>query len=428
MAIAGIRGFKDILPGDVEKWQFIENKAREVFEDFGFREIKIPILEKTELFARSIGQDTDIVKKEMYSFEDRKGESLTLRPEATASVLRAYIEHSMYRGEPIQKLYCMGPMFRYERPQKGRYRQFHQINAEVLGVADPKMDVEIVVMLSHLLKRLGLKEINLEINSLGCSRCRPRFKEALVPFFGAHLNKLCTDCRQRLVVNPLRIMDCKIETCNDLVSSAPLILDFLCHDCLTHFDAVKGMLGLFEISYVVNPRIVRGLDYYTRTAFEITTPLLGAQNAIAGGGRYDNLLKELGGPDLPGIGFAIGVERLVLLLENRNDLVRYPKVFVAALGSETKSKAFELSMALRLKGVWTEMDYEDKSLKSQMRRANKLKANYTLIIGEQELESGSAILKDMESGKQVEVNLGGGADELLQKLPRFSDKVGQSGG
>ncbi len=416
MAIAGIRGFKDILPGNVEKWQFIENTVREIFEGFGFKEIKIPILEKTELFARSIGQDTDIVKKEMYSFEDRRGDSLTLRPEATASVLRAYIEHNMYREEPIQKLYCMGPMFRYERPQKGRYRQFHQINAEVLGVADPEMDVEIVVMLSHLLKRLGLKEINLQINSLGCSRCRPRFKDALVPFFEARLNKLCADCKQRLVTNPLRIMDCKIETCNEVVSGAPLILDFLCHDCLTHFDEVKAMLGLFEIPYVVNPRIVRGLDYYTRTAFEITTPLLGAQNAIAGGGRYDNLLKELGGPDLPGIGFAIGVERLVLLLENRNDLLRYPKVFVAALGSETKVKAFELSMALRLKGVWTEMDYGDKSLKAQMRRANKLKAHYTLIIGEQELKSGSAILKDMESGEQVEVDLDGGADELLQKI------------
>lgn len=416
MTIVGIRGFRDILPGDVERWQFIENTTRKILEDFGFKEIKIPVLEKTELFARSIGEDTDIVEKEMYSFLDRKGESLTLRPEATASVLRAYIEHNLYKEEPIKKLYSIGPMFRYERPQKGRYRQFYQINAEVLGVEDPKIDVELMVMLLHLLKRLGVRRTDLSVNSLGCSRCRPQFRESLRSFFETRLDILCPDCKRRLKTNPLRIMDCKMETCTKVASDAPSILDFLCSECLTHFDAVKEMLRTFEIPYVVNPHMVRGLDYYTRTAFEISSSELGAQNAIAGGGRYDNLLKELGGPDIPGIGFAIGIERLALLLEEREGLFRFPKVFVAALGSEAQNDAFRLTTALRLKGIWVEIDYGDKSLKSQMRRANKLKADFALIMGEQELKSGSAILRDMKTGHQEEIDLGKGMDELIEKI------------
>lgn len=415
MTIAGVRGFKDILPGETEMWQFIEHTTRAVLADFGFKEIKIPILEKTELFARSIGKDTDIVEKQMYTLSDRRGESLTLRPEATASVLRAYIEHNLYRTEQIVRLYSIGPMFRYERPQKGRHRQFYQINAEVLGIGDPKIDAELIIMLLHLLEKLGLGKVELHINSLGCLQCRSNFKEALKSFLGQHVDVLCPDCKRRLVTNPLRILDCKVEACNEAISDAPSILDFLCAGCSAHFDEVKDMLELFEISYIVNSQVVRGLDYYTRTAFEVIVPGLGSQNAIAGGGRYDSLLKELGGPDLPGVGFAIGIERLALLIKGGRDLIRFPKVFVAALGPEAQSKAFHMMMALRLNGVWAEMDYGEKSLKSQMRRADRMKVDFTLIVGEQELKTGSAILKDMKSGYQQTIDLNRGIEEVIER-------------
>lgn len=415
MTIAGVRGFKDILPGETEMWQFIEHTTRAVLADFGFKEIKIPILEKTELFARSIGKDTDIVEKQMYTLSDRRGESLTLRPEATASVLRAYIEHNLYRTEQIVRLYSIGPMFRYERPQKGRHRQFYQINAEVLGIGDPKIDAELIIMLLHLLEKLGLGKVELHINSLGCLQCRSNFKEALKSFLGQHVDVLCPDCKRRLVTNPLRILDCKVEACNEAISDAPSILDFLCAGCSAHFDEVKDMLELFEISYIVNSQVVRGLDYYTRTAFEVIIPGLGSQNAIAGGGRYDSLLKELGGPDLPGVGFAIGIERLALLIKGGRDLIRFPKVFVAALGPEAQSKAFHMMMALRLNGVWAEMDYGEKSLKSQMRRADRMKVDFTLIVGEQELKTGSAILKDMKSGYQQTIDLNRGIEEVIER-------------
>lgn len=415
LTIAGVRGFKDILPGETEMWQFIEHTTRAVLADFGFKEIKVPFLEKTELFARSIGEDTDIVEKQMYTLSDRRGESLTLRPEATASVLRAYIEHNLYRTEQIVRLYSIGPMFRYERPQKGRHRQFYQINAEVLGIGDPKIDAELIIMLLHLLEKLGLGKVELHINSLGCLQCRSNFKEALKSFLGQHVDVLCPDCKRRLVTNPLRILDCKVEACNEAISDAPSILDFLCAGCSAHFDEVKDMLELFKISYIVNSQVVRGLDYYTRTAFEVIVPGLGSQNAIAGGGRYDSLLKELGGPDLPGIGFAIGIERLALFIKGGRDLIRFPKVFVAALGPEAQSKAFHMMMALRLNGVWAEMDYGEKSLKSQMRRADRMKVDFTLIVGEQELKTGSAILKDMKSGYQQTIDLNRGIEEVIER-------------
>ncbi len=416
MTIAGVRGFKDILPGETEMWQFIEHTTRAVLADFGFKEIKIPILEKTELFARSIGEDTDIVEKQMYTLSDRRGESLTLRPEATASVLRAYIEHDLYRKEQLVKLYSIGPMFRYERPQRGRQRQFYQINAEVLGAGDPKIDAELIIMLLHLLKKLGLAKVEVHINSLGCLECRSNFKEVLKSFLGQHRDVLCPNCRRRLVTNSLRVLDCKVEACNEAVSSAPSILDFLCVGCSAHFDEVKDMLGSFEIPYIVNSQVVRGLDYYTRTAFEVIVPDLGAQNAVAGGGRYDSLSRELGGPDLPGVGFAIGIERLALLIKGGKDLLRFPKVFIAAIGPEAQSKAFQMMTALRLNGIWAEMDYGEKSLKSQMRRADKMETHFTLIIGEQELKTGSAILRDMKSGYQQTIDLNRGIEEVVERI------------
>ncbi|HET56865.1 MAG TPA: histidine--tRNA ligase, partial [Deltaproteobacteria bacterium] len=291
--ITSVRGFKDILPDETGRWRHVEDTARRIFSSFGLREIRIPILEKTELFSRGIGDTTDIVEKEMYTFDDRGGDSLTLRPEATASVVRAYLEHHLHQHEAVSKLYTMGPMFRRERPQKGRYRQFHQINVEVFGSADPRTDAELLFMLVLFLGELGLPGLQLEINSLGCPRCRPVFKERVITFLDARRDELCDDCRRRLDTNPLRVFDCKNEGCRRLVEKAPVILDSLCDECAAHFDELKRYLEALDVPFVVNGGMVRGLDYYRRTAFEVTTTALGAQNAVAGGGRYDGLTEQL---------------------------------------------------------------------------------------------------------------------------------------
>jgi histidyl-tRNA synthetase len=305
-----IRGFKDILPGEVELWQEIERVARQLFEDFGFKEIRIPIMEKTELFARSIGEDTDIVEKEMYTFADRKGDLITLRPEATASICRAYIQHKLYAKDPVQKFYVIGPMFRRERPQKGRYRQFYQINAEIFGVQSPLVDVQLIFLLIKLFTRLNVADLAAHINSLGCPKCRPDFRAALSEFLVDVNDKLCSNCIRRRDRNPLRVLDCKVPSCREALTDAPSIMDYLCDDCSKDFAEVKAKLEKLSIPFVVDKRLVRGLDYYARTTFEIQTQSLGAQSAVAGGGRYDGLVKELGGPDIPATGFAIGFDRL----------------------------------------------------------------------------------------------------------------------
>ncbi|MBT8364855.1 MAG: histidine--tRNA ligase, partial [Deltaproteobacteria bacterium] len=309
-----IRGFKDILPGEVELWQKIEKIARKLLEDFGFSEIRIPIMERTELFKRSIGEDTDIVEKEMYTFPDRKGELVTLRPEATASICRAYIQHKLYRRDPVRKLYMIGPMFRRERPQKGRYRQFYQIDAEIFGVQSGLVDVQLIFLLVTLCKRLNLKDVAAHLNSLGCPACRPQFKKALTDFLVSVGDKLCSDCVRRRDRNPLRVLDCKVPTCREALTEAPSILDHLCDECRSDFDQVMDSLTKLDVPFSIDKQLVRGLDYYTRTAFEIQTTSLGAQSAVAGGGRYDNLVKELGGPDIPATGFAIGFDRLAELV------------------------------------------------------------------------------------------------------------------
>jgi len=403
--IKAIRGFNDVLPDEIGKWQFVEKTAREVFEGFGFSEIRIPILERTELFSRGIGEATDIVEKEMYTFTDRSGGSLTLRPEATASMARAYLEHKIYSFDPVAKLYCMGPMFRYERPQKGRYRQFNQIDAEVFGVGNPVVDAEVILMLIHFLERVGLENLELEINSLGCRECRPRYREELKKFLTGKAFQLCGDCQRRVQTNPLRIFDCKVETCKEAISEAPKVTDFICPDCQAHFDKVKEYLGMAGLTFILNPRMVRGLDYYTRTAFEVVSYQLGSQNAVTGGGRYDNLFQEIGGLDIPGIGFAIGIERLISLIPKEKDFVRYPYIFLAALGADPQKQAYELANKLHLEGVRAELDYEGKSLKSQMRRADKLKAQYVLILGEEELKRGRAVLRNMADKSQEEIPL-----------------------
>ena len=404
MIVNAIKGFNDILPGEVEKWQHIEATARRVFGFYGFAEIRIPILEKTELFARSIGDATDIVEKEMYSFVDKGENRVTMRPEGTASVMRAFIEHKLYAADAVSKLFYMGPMFRYERPQKGRYRQFHQIGAEVTGVKDPKVDAQVLTMLCHFFAELGLTEPRLEINSLGCPDCRPAYRTALKEFLRERLASLCEDCQRRFETNPLRALDCKATGCKEAIVGAPSVLDHLCGACDEHFAATRKYLEQVRTAYAINNRMVRGLDYYTRTTFELVTGLLGAQSAVAAGGRYDGLISDLGGPAIPGIGFAMGVERVALLLDAKEFLTR-PDLFIVALGDEAQERAFALMCALQRAGVAVEIDYEGKSLKSQLRRSDKYNSRYSLIIGGDELVRGTAVLKEMDRGTQEDVAL-----------------------
>jgi len=419
LVMKGIRGFKDILPGEVEKWQFVESEARRVFGLFGFLELRIPILERTELFARSIGEATDIVGKEMYTFPDRDGDSLTLRPEATTSIMRAYLEHGLNVKEPVGKYYFIGPMFRYERPQKGRYRQFHQIDAEILGVQEPQADAEILVMLMRFLGGLALKNLNLQINSLGDPACRGPYRDEIQKFLRGKSERLCEDCQRRVETNPLRVFDCKKEECQAQLADAPVVLDFLCPDCRQHFKQVKDLLDELRLPYAVNPRMVRGLDYYTRTAFEVVAGNLGAQNAVCGGGRYDGLAEEIGGPSIPAIGFAIGFDRLVMLLPEEKNFLRYADVFLAALGEDAQRKGFTLAQELRDAGVWVEIDYEGKSLKSQMRKADRLKTPWVVILGEEELKKNRVILRDMATKAQEEVPIG----DIVMKVKGEKQRV-----
>ena len=412
-----IRGFKDILPGEVELWQAVEKVARELLEDFGFKEIRIPIMERTELFARSIGEDTDIVEKEMYTFPDRKGDLITLRPEATASIVRAYIQHRLYATDPVQKFYTIGPMFRRERPQKGRYRQFYQINAEIFGVPSGLADVQLIFLLVTLFSRLQVPDIKAHINSLGCPKCRPKFKVALSEFLAAVSDKLCADCRRRKDRNPLRVLDCKVPACREAMAEAPSILDHLCSECKADFAEVKSMLQKLGVPFVVDKNLVRGLDYYARTTFEIQTGSLGAQNAVAGGGRYDGLVGELGGPDIAATGFAIGFDRLAELTGlAASQFYRKPDIFVAALGDKSRLLAFEWICAFGDEGLRAEMDFAGKSLKSQMKRADRLEAGHVLIAGDDELEKGEAILRDMETKDQVSVPLDGLIKNIKEKI------------
>jgi len=412
-----IRGFKDILPGEVELWQQIEKIAVSLLEDFGYKEIRIPILERMELFARSIGEDTDIVEKEMYTFPDRKGDLITLRPEATASVCRSYIQHKMYAKDPVRKFYTIGPMFRRERPQKGRYRQFYQINAEILGVSSPLADVELIFLLVTLFSRLSVSDVLTHMNSLGCSECRPKFKKALIDFLASSTENLCSDCARRKNRNPMRVLDCKVPACREAMTDSPSILDYLCAACNQDFEAVqKGLEGL-NIPFAIDKRLVRGLDYYTRTTFEIQTGSLGAQSAVAGGGRYDGLIKALDGPDMPATGFAIGFDRLAEItgLDNA-EFVQTPDIFLAALGEKSQSLAFEWKCALGLNGIKAEMDFENRSLKSQMKRADRLGALNVLIVGDKELEEGSAILRNMKTKEQLSIPLENCVENIKKQM------------
>jgi histidyl-tRNA synthetase len=408
-----IRGFKDILPGDIELWQTIERTAVTIFEDFNFSEIRLPILERADLFARSIGENTDIVEKEMYTFPDRKGALITLRPEATASVVRSYIQHKLYAVDPVQKFYTIGPMFRRERPQKGRYRQFYQINAEVFGIASPLVDAQLIYMLTLLFRRLAVMDVEVHLNSLGCPECRPKYKAALKKLLDGCRNHLCDNCLRRSETNPLRVLDCKIPACREALSEAPELLSFLCGECRKHFETVVHSLEKQNIPYVIDKRLVRGLDYYTRTTFEIQTSVLGAQNAVAGGGRYDGLVKALGGPDQPAVGFAVGFDRLAeIVAQFSTGPSRKIPLLMIPLGENSQQRMYEWYCAAGRAGIKTEMDFSGRSLKSLMKRADKLNAEHVLICGDQELEAGHAVLRNMQTSQQQMIPL----TDLVERL------------
>ncbi|MET0401125.1 MAG: histidine--tRNA ligase [Cystobacter sp.] len=406
----------DILPGEVEVWQHVEKTARELFSRFGYGEVRTPTVEDTALFVRSVGEETDIVGKEMYTFEDKGGRSLSLRPEGTAPAARAYIEHSVVNQEPLSRWFYMGPMFRYERMKTGRYRQFHQIGIEAYGSKEATQDVEMMDLVVQLLQGLGLGDVMLNVNSLGDDACRPAYQEKLVGHLRAHVDELCADCKVRLERNPLRVLDCKQERCQQIAHAAPSILDSLCEPCRAHFGDVQRKLGALGIRYEVNPRIMRGLDYYTRTTFEFIAahPVLGTASTVGGGGRYDKLVKALGGPDVPAVGIGLGLDRLCLLVrESGKTFSRPAQLFIAVADEGSADEALVLASRLRREGVHVELDTRGGSLKSQMKRADKVGAAYTLVLGERERQSGEAQLKPMAGGEPRPVRLAELAQVLL---------------
>lgn len=419
MKIKSIKGVKDILPGEIEKWQWVESVAHRIFSQYGFAEIRLPVFEYTDLFKRSIGDTTDIVEKEMYSFQDKGGEEITLRPEGTASVVRAYIEHKMHGQNPLTKLYYFGPMFRYERPQAGRFRQFYQIGVEAMGSPNPAVDAEVMSMLIEFFKQLGLSNLELQMNSLGCKECRPQYREALKSAIKNHLGELCANCNQRYERNPLRVLDCKVERDVEIARGLPKFKDHLCRQCQEDFGDVQKHLDAVGTAYTVNDQIVRGLDYYNRTTFEVIAKTgLGSQNAVCGGGRYDSLVEDFEGPPTPCFGFALGMERLIALLpeEKLQSLQKRPDIYIVSLGDEALKRAFSIAHQLRGVGLHVEREIEGGSMKSQMRKANKLASRFTLIVGETEIQNNRYVLKNMDGGEQAEVSADQLGEEVLARL------------
>ncbi|MDD5132329.1 MAG: histidine--tRNA ligase [bacterium] len=403
-----VRGTKDIYPPEIELWQYLEKTAVELLQDYGFSEIRTPIFEESGLFNRSIGEDTDIVEKEMYTFTDKKGRSLTLRPEGTAGVVRAAIENNLLSQGNLTKLYYQGPMFRYERPQAGRYRQFYQIGAESIGSSSYWRDVEIILWCVEFFSRIGLAGIKVYINSVGCAACRPAYREVLQKFLRESSTQLCVDCQRRIVRNPLRVLDCKVETCRQVVNRMPALQNYLCQSCRDNFQDIQQALQKENIAFTVDKFLVRGLDYYTQAVFEIKSESLGAQDAVAAGGRYDKLVKELGGPDMPAVGFALGVERVTEVLKKQRAgalMETWVDIYFALLGKQAQLEAFNFIRDLRQSGLKVEACLEDKSLKSQMRQADQCEAKITVIIGEEEIKKGIAIVRDMQTKEQKEIKL-----------------------
>jgi histidyl-tRNA synthetase len=421
--LRAVKGMNDLLPEDAARFEAVAAVARQQFGRYGFGEVRTPLVEEAALFTRSLGEATDVVEKEMYVFPDRHGKPLALRPEGTAGAVRAYLEHQVGASEPLVRWFYLGPMFRHERPQKGRYRQFHQVGAELIGAAAPEADAELIAMVHGFLGALGLVQLRLEINSIGDDACRPAYEETLRAFLRAHRDELCEDCRRRTELNPLRTLDCKKPSDQAVLAGAPEPLASLCKDCAEHFDAVRGHLDALKIPYAINPRLVRGLDYYTRTTFEfLSDEGLGSQNTLAAGGRYDKLVRLLGGPDVPAVGFAAGLERLVLSQGAGAAATLGPDLFIAAMGPQASRRALVLASEARQLGLWAELDLRGGSLKSQMRRADKLQAALALVLGDQELASGRGRLRQMgtrggaQAGQEQEVALESTPAEVARRL------------
>ena len=411
-----VKGTNDILPSESYKYQFVEGKMLEVASLFGFREIRVPVFEHTEVFQRSVGDTTDVVQKEMYTFEDKGGRSITLRPELTAGVVRSSIEKGLVNGALPVKVCYIGGCYRYEKPQAGRLREFHQFGVECFGAATPAADAEVIALARQVLSEVGIEKISLEINSIGCPECRKKYHAALKEYFSSKTDELCGTCCERLERNPMRILDCKSPICSEIAKGAPVILDFLCDDCKEHFDGVKAHLDAADIKYTVNPQIVRGLDYYTRTVFEFVSGDIGAQSTVCGGGRYDGLVAQMGGPQVAALGFGMGIERLMMVLENQNTPLPEPRkcdIYIAPMGEAAAIKATALCTALRDYGFEAQTDVCGRGLKAQMKYADKIGAAFHLVLGDNELESGKATLKNMASGDTKEISLDNICDELI---------------
>ncbi len=404
------KGTKDVMPQEAYKWHYLEEKFAEICRKYGFQEIRTPVFEHTELFHRGVGDTTDIVQKEMYTFKDFAGRSITLRPEGTSPVVRAYVEHKEYAGVQPNKYYYNIPCFRYEKPQSGRLREFHQFGVETFGTTDMMADAEIIAIGYEFIKEMGITDVKLEINSVGCPNCRGEHRKALKDFLKPKYDQLCPTCQERYHTNPMRILDCKSPIDQELVQGAPMMLDYLCEDCAKAFDELKANLDAFGIEYEVNPKIVRGLDYYTKTAFEFVTTKIGAQGTVCGGGRYDGLVEEIGGPSTPGVGWGMGKERMLMTMEACGfEIPQEPgtDVFIAFMGDAGKMAALKLMKDLRAAGVAVQMDVMGRNLKNQFKHANRIHAAKTIVIGDSELEAGKLTIKDMESGEQTEVPMDG---------------------
>lgn len=421
------RGTNDLLPEDSYKWQFVEDRLLSTAGLYGFKEIRTPVFEHTEVFVKNVGDTTDVVQKEMYTFTDKGDRSITLRPEFTAGVIRSVIENSLTAAAlPVKVCYC-GGCYRYEKPQAGRLREFHQFGVECIGAASPAADAEVISLGAQLLRDVGIEKISLEINSIGCPTCRAEYHKALKEYFEGRKNELCGTCNERLDRNPMRILDCKSPVCAEIAKDAPAVIDYLCDDCQAHFDGVKAHLDGMGISYKVNPRIVRGLDYYTRTVFEFISGDIGAQATVCGGGRYDGLLEQMGSQPHPALGFAMGIERLLMVLESQGTEIPKPKncdIYIAPMGEAATLKATTLCAALRDEGFEALTDIVGRGLKAQMRYANKIGAEFTLVLGDSELESGKAKLKRMETGEETEVELDKLADAIYDAtFAKFADQL-----
>lgn len=412
------KGTKDVLPNQSYKWQYIEETAREVARAFNFKEVRTPVFEHTELFQRGVGETTDVVNKEMYTFEDKGGRSITLKPEGTAGVVRLFLENGLASSPLPVKAYYITPAFRYERPQAGRLREFHQFGLEVFGSASPETDAEVILAAFSFLNKLGLKGVKLQLNSIGCPICRNQYNTALKNYFRPHLDEMCPTCRSRFDKNPLRILDCKEEGCKKYTSGAPEILDYLCDDCKNHFEKVKSLLDSAGVEYTVNSRIVRGLDYYTKTVFEFVSTEIGAQGTVCGGGRYDGLIGQLGGNPLPAIGFAAGIERILLLMENTSagfPEEQKPLIYIAGMDETSRNLAFKTALELRGNGVCAEVDHMGRSVKAQFKYADKISAKFVAVIGENEVKTKTVNLKKMSDGTSKEVKIEDLSKYLLQE-------------